>query len=319
MALQFTYGPSYTDSLLSTTASWWMQNKLEDQIFNQTPFVAELYKKAIKADGGASILVPLMYEANSTATWYSGYDNLNTLPQDGMTTAQAKWKNLATSISISGEEERMNSGKAKLINLLEGKTTQAELSLQSELTSALFATSAATKKIKPLPVMMDATSTVQDINSTSSSFWQAQVNASSTSFATGGLAAMRTMWTAIAKVAPNTVPDIIVTTDTVYNYYEGSLTPMTRYTSSDKTGNGSFENLMFKTAKVFYDAGCNSGYMYMFPSDNLKLVINSNADYKKTEFVKPSNQDAKVAQIIIMLELVTNARRKLGKFTAFTA
>ena len=130
---------------------------------------------------------------------------------------------------------------------------------------------------------------------------------------------MRTAWTSISKINPNTVPDIIVTTDTIYNYYEGSLVPEMRYSASDKTGNGSFESLMFKTAKVFYDASCTSGTMYMFPSANLKLVINSNADYKKTEFVKPSNQDAKVAQIIVMCQLVTNARKKLSKLSGITA
>jgi hypothetical protein len=111
---------------------------------------------------------------------------------------------------------------------------------------------------------------------------------------------------------------MIVTTDTVYNYYEGTLTPQQRYTSSDKSGNASFETLMFKRAKVFYDAQATSGVMYMFPSKNLYMAINSNADYKSTPFVKPYNQDAKTAQIILMTQLVTNARRKLGKLTGIT-
>jgi hypothetical protein len=68
-----------------------------------------------------------------------------------------------------------------------------------------------------------------------------------------------------------------------------------------------------------YDANCTSGALYMFPSKNLYLVLNSNADYKKTEFVKPSDQDALVAQIIVMGQLVTNNRRKLGKLTGITA
>lgn len=235
-----------------------------------------------------------------------------------MTTAQAKWKNIAASIAISGEEERQNSGKSRLINLLDAKTQQAKLSLKREVTSALFAATTATKKIQSLNVMLDATSSVQDINSTTYSWWQANTD-SVGSFATNGLSKMRTAWTTITKVEPNTAPDTIVTTDTVYNYYEGSLTPNMRYAVTDKSGNASFENLMFKTSKVFFDANATSGCMYMFPSQHFYMVINSNANIAMTPFVKPANQDAKVAQVILMTEFVTNARRKGYKLTGITA
>lgn len=317
MAKLFTYGPDNVDELLSTTTSFWMQNKLEDQVFNATPFLAKMNKNKMTADGGASILVPLLSGENSTATWYSGYDIIDTTPQSGMTTAQAQWKNLATSISISGEEERQNSGKEKMISLLEGKTMQAELTLEKQLTSALFASSTLSKRITTLVEMIDATSTVQDINSTANSFWQADAN-NGGSFAAQGLSDMRTLWTDISTRTPNTLVDTIVTTTTVYNSYEKSLQPQVRY-SSMGSAEGSFESLRFKSADVFYDSQATNGVMYMFPSANLKLVVNSNANMKKTMFVKPSNQDARIAQIIVMLQLVTNARRKLGKITSITA
>jgi hypothetical protein len=315
----FSGGVTNVGTLLSTTLSHYVQNNLEDQIFSSTPLLSELYKNKKTADGGADLRVPLMYEVNGTSTWYSGYDVLNTTPQAGMTDSRLDWRNLATSISIAGDEERKNSGKARLTSLLEAKTYQAEMTLKKDLTSALFAASTGTKAITTLVEMIDATSSIQEINSTTYSWWQAQVTASVGSFATGGLSAMRAMYTAIAKTMPETVVDTIVTTDTIYNYYEGSLTPQTRFSPSDKVGDASFETLKFKSAKVFYDASCTSGALYMFPSKNLFLITNSNADMKKTEFVKPSNQDARVAQIIVMCAVGTNARRKLGKLTSITA
>lgn len=80
MALTFTYGPSTTDSLLTSTLSYWVENDMIGQIFDDTPFLAELLKKSKKADGGATLLVPLMYAVNGTTTWYSGYDQLDTTP-----------------------------------------------------------------------------------------------------------------------------------------------------------------------------------------------------------------------------------------------
>ena len=171
--------------------------------------------------------------------------------------------------------------------------------------------------MESMATMTDITSTIQDINSTTYSYWQADVNTGG-SFAAQGLSDMRTLWVDIAKRNPSTVPDCIVTTSDIYNYYEGSLQPMIRYTAGG-SAEGSFESLKFKTADVFYEAQATSAVMYMFPSANLFLVLNSNADYKKTEFVKPSNQDARVAQIILMGQLVTNARRKCGLINTISA
>jgi hypothetical protein len=312
-----TKGPANIDSLLATTTNHWIQNSLEPNTFNLTPFLAKMYEKAKRVDGGASIITPILYEDNSTGTWYSGYDTLQTIPQEGMTSSQAHWKNYAVSITISGDELRKNSGRDKVIGLLEGKTMQAEMTLKQDMTSALFASSTSADHVECLTTMIDATSSIQDINSTSYSWWQS-TSTTGGSFAGQGLSDMRTTYTTLNKLAPEGTPDIIVTTDTVYNYYEGSLTPQTRYTPGG-TYESSPDALKFKGATVFYDSGCNSGVMYMFPSKHLYLVINSNGDHKTTEYVKPANQDAKTAQIIVMLQLVTNARRKLGKIISITA
>jgi hypothetical protein len=49
-----------------------------------------LYQKGKKEtiDGGASIVVPIMYAKNATAAFYSLYDTINVTPQEGMTAAQ---------------------------------------------------------------------------------------------------------------------------------------------------------------------------------------------------------------------------------------
>jgi hypothetical protein len=318
MAQKFhTYGPDNVGQLLTTTQSLYVTNDLVDQFFNQTPFLKKMREGARMADGGASILVQMLYDENSTTQAYDGYDILDTTPQEGMTTGQAKWKNYATSVAISGTEERQNSGKERLIGLLEGKNKQARLSLKRKLTADLFASSVGSKNVESLVTMIDATSTIQEVNSTSNSWWQATATTGG-SFAGQGLSDMRTNWTTIQKLTPEGDIDVIVTTDTIYNYYEGSLTPQTRYTQGGNY-DGAPTGLKFKTANVFFDAQCNSGVMYMFPSSNLFLVINNNADMMMTPFVKPSNQDARVSQLIIMLQLVTDARRKLTKISSITA
>ncbi len=88
------------DALLSSTLTKYVQRYLEDVIFKDLVFfycLTNKNQKGFKAnsrgvksnkrvlDGGESITFPIMYEANSTVGSYSGYDLIDTTPQDGQT------------------------------------------------------------------------------------------------------------------------------------------------------------------------------------------------------------------------------------------
>jgi hypothetical protein len=327
MAKLFTYGPANVDSLLATTRSaiLEMQDYLADQIFQQIPLLKWMMDKSlVKKDGGASILVPLLYSKNSTFKWYSGYDTLDTTPQEGLTMAQYQWKNAAVSISISGDEERKNSGSNMLYSMMKAKTAQAMNTIKDQVNSALFATTQVSNAIGCLPTLIDNTSIVGDINSTSNSWWQAQVTAAVGSFATGGLAAMTTLYNKITNQGlQGGLPDIGLCDQATYEAYENSQRTNQRYVmdsaAKPTSMNAGFDTLRFKGANIMYDPNCNTGTMYMLRSDNLQLVTHKDAMFNVTDFVKPANQDARTAQIIFMTELVTNNRRKLGKLTGITA
>lgn len=313
----FTYGNDNVNQLLTTTLSTTIAQTPVDQVFKKKPFLEKMMKKAVRKDGGASILIPVMYAKNNTAQSYSGYDTLDTTPQDGFTSTQAKWKNVAVSIAISGEEERQNSGASKIVSLLDIKRSQAEESLKDLVVTQMFAAATGSKDIQGIPTLIDATSTIQDVNSTNNSWWQATVT-SSGSFATQGLSDMRTTESTLSEFKPSSMLDIGLTTKTILNYYEAALFPGTRYTPAS-TVDGSFTGLQFRGLTLFSDPEATSGVIYMFSTDDLFFVINSNADFTATPFVKPAAQDARVAQIIFMAQLVSRARRKTGKITGIFA
>lgn len=128
----------YYDSLLSTTLMAYRKTMV-DNIFKDSAFLAYLrMTDAVKKqNGGERIAVPLMYETNSTVKTVGGYETLDTTPQDGMTTAFYEWAEVAGTISISRKEERQNAGEGRLINLLEQKIKQAEMSMREKLNSDL--------------------------------------------------------------------------------------------------------------------------------------------------------------------------------------
>lgn len=75
----FTYGVANVDSLLATTLSS-VQKTLADNIFTRYPLLNWFKSNKVSLGGGASIVVPLMYDVNSTAKQYNAYDLLDTTP-----------------------------------------------------------------------------------------------------------------------------------------------------------------------------------------------------------------------------------------------
>lgn len=316
MASFFTYGTN-VDSLLTTTLSTWADKKMVLNTFNQTPVLERLMTKKKTLDGGASILVPVTYEANSTVKSFSDFDVLDTTPQQGMLSLQAKWKNIAGAVSVSGTEVRQNSGKAKVIDLVKAKMEQLEASFKASLTTQLFAASTGSKDIQSIPTIFDATTSIQDLAVTSS--WWAGSTTASGSFAARGLSDMRTLYSTISVLLPDATVDTIITTPTIHNYYEGSLIQNQRYSVADKTGNASFEYLKFKTCDMIQDTSATSGTLYMFPSELLELYVHSSADMVDSEWRVPFNQDARTKFIFLMAQLVVKSRRKMGSLTGITA
>jgi hypothetical protein len=312
----FTHGPANVTTLLTTT----LENRrkdIQDAIFNDLATIRILKEKGqVVIDGGATIVTPLMYGKNTTAQFYNGYDQLDTTPQEGFTTAQYKWKEAAVSISVSNREVSIqNQGPSAVLNIVQQKINQATLSLKDLINTALYAASPASTDIGSLATTVDATSSIGDINSTTYSWWQSDVNASG-SFAGQGRADMLTLYNALLTAGD--APDFIVTNPTVHAYYEGSLVPQIRYQSTE-SGDSSFKKLYFKNLPVLMDVAATSGVMYFLNSSNLQLYVSSNNNLKMTDWVKPSNQTAKVSQLIMACELATNNRRRLGKLTGITA
>lgn len=92
----------------------------------------ELYESQ---DGGTYIQIPVMYGLQS-ADSYDGYDELPTIPVDGITDAIYQWRQCAAAIVYSMKEVKQN--KQRLVNLVKSRIKQAELGLQEYFSQALM-------------------------------------------------------------------------------------------------------------------------------------------------------------------------------------
>ena len=306
------------DALLSTT----LQNyrpTLVDNIFTARVLLDHLNSKGrvLVEEGGSSIVEPLVYAQNDTTGSYSGYDAIDLTPQEGISAAEYNWKQMASSIAISGIEEAKNRGTEAIIKLLNAKIMQAEESIKEELNQMLYGdgTGNGGKDFNGLANIISASGTVGGIDSTTNTWWQ------STSTAVGGALTLLAMAGAYNTASRgNDTPDMIVTTQTLFEKYESLLTSQVRYQDTTKANSG-FQNLMFKQTPVVFDVSCTSGVMFFMNSKYLKLVGMNGHWFQTTDFQKGTvaGVDARYALVLSFGELTCSNRARQAKLTGATA
>ena len=306
------------DALLSTTLANY-RDKLTDNVFSARPLTYWLMDKGrIRTEsGGTKLIEQLIYGENNTVASYSGYETLSLTPQTGISAAEYDWKQYAASIAISGIEEAKNNGEHAIIDLLEAKIMQAEESLREGFNRMFFAdgTGNSGKDWNGLGNLIESGNTVGGINSATAGneYWRSYEDN------TAGALTLAQMATAYNTTSVgNDHPDVILTTQTLFEKYESLLQPQLRYTDT-KTADAGFQNLLFKSAPIMYDVHAPAGTMFFLNSKYIKLVGHSDKWFKQTDFVRPENQDARFALIMCYGNLVVSNRKKQGKLTAKTA
>src|SRR6516225_1617490 len=118
------------DTLYSTTWQL-MREESVDNIFKATPLYYWLnsQKRVRRETGGRWIGVQLMYAKNTTVQTLGPGGVVDITPQDPLTTAKFDWKWLAGSVIRLFAEDRMNTGMQAIMNLVQQKLKNLELSM----------------------------------------------------------------------------------------------------------------------------------------------------------------------------------------------
>lgn len=306
--------PNY-DAILSTTLKKYTP-RLEDNIFDDYPFLNTLKRadNIQKVDGGAHIVEPLLYAQNSTAGSYSGYDSLDTTPQEGITAAEYDWKEFAATIAIANIEEIKNAGVSRVIALLEAKVMQAEMSISDAFNIMLLSDGSGNggkdwNGIKNFADATPATGTIGGIDSSTETWWR---NTAETTVEALALTRLNNTYNTVSK--GKDVPTNGFTTQALYEKYESLLQPQLRYSDND-TADAGFLNLLFKSTPVVFDRDIDSGFWYWVNTKYLKLKVHTGTWFKNTPFQTPINQTARYAQILCAGNLVCSNRQRQAVLT----
>lgn len=315
------FGPGNVDELL-TTSLVNMIPGIRDNVFKSNPVFKYLYEGKyggkMRKRGGAALSHGELYAKNDTAQSYQRYDTLNTTPQDGLTRDQWSWAQYGVSVTVDGFTERVaNAGDSKIEDILEIKKMQAEESLALLLEQHLFQATPGSKDIRSLASIIASSGTEGGISATTATWWASQIKTSG-SFAAQGRADLTNLWNTISIQNPIGGPEMLVSDQASFEYYESSLVPQERFADNKMVDIGII-NLKFKNTPWTWSPQATSGVIYALHSAGLEFVVNSDTDFLVTPFVTPTNQDARTAKILLACANITGNRRKLGKMTSITA
>lgn len=264
--------------------------ELADNVTKNNALLSRLEKRGNirPVSGGTKIVEELEY-GESDNVWYSGYDSINFSNPQVFTAAEYAWKMLAAPVGISGEERLMNSGKERIIDLMEAKIRNAEKTLRNAMSAGIFSdgTGSSGKQLTGLKALVadDPTSgTVGGINraNTGNEFWRNHADVKTTALSKDTIyAAMSDAYLACSRGTDR--PDLIVADNYMYQLFESSLIPQQRFTNAEMADAG-FRNLKFQGADVIYDGGiggyCPNKHMYFLNTKYLKLRPHRERNYR---------------------------------------
>jgi len=239
---------------------------LQDNVSRNNALLARLNRKGrIKTfSGGRTIVQELNYANNTTFTWYSGYQTININPSQVFTAAEFPIRQAALAVSISGLEEIQNSGEEAIIDLLEGRVENGEMTFMNGLSNGIYGDGTTSGSISGLQLLVAAspsTGTVGGIDRSQWAFWRNLVFSASTS---GGAAAnaanilqyMDTLYVQLLRGRDK--PDLIVADNNMFRFYLQALQAIQRITTdggAPDLAEAGFESLKYMSSDVVLDGG----------------------------------------------------------------
>lgn len=312
--------PNISDIIATTIDS--RTRKIADNVTANNALLSKLSMKGkIKtASGGVKILQELSFAENQNQGWYSGYDLLPVGVSDVLSAAEYDWKQAAVPVVISGLEMLQNSGRERMIDLMEGRLGVAESTIANLISGGLYSdgTGSAGKEITGLDAAVPVdptTGTYGGIDRATWTFWRSQVQ-TVTVTAANVQQTMNALWA--SQVRGSDRPDLLLMDNLFWQIYVASLQAQQRFNSPD-VGNLGFPTLKFMDADVCLDGGIggfvpastmfslNCDYIHYRPHADRNMVsLSPNRRYS-------TNQDAEVQILAWAGNLTSSGARYQGR------
>lgn len=309
------------DNLYTTT--WQnMKSGVQDNIFDGTPFWMWLkaHGGLQSIQGGRFLTEPLRFAKSDNLKFVKKGSQMPLTDKEFLTVAIYQWRYLADSIVRFGIDDQQNRGKNQIISLMSAKLDNSKDSMTDKLETTLFGTAGADEMLGLLDIIPDdptvTGSTLGGIDPSlaANTWWRSQTkDMTGLSFATNGRKEMTTMLNLCMKNLRQDRPDIIVSGQTPFEFYEDVLVGQKQIVNKTM-GDAGFEHQVFKgIPMVWSPAQADDQAMYFINTKFLKFDFDPMMFFDMTEWKPIPNQiNDRAAQVVIAGNLVTGRRRVHG-------
>lgn len=302
------------------------KRRVTDQITAHNAFYRALKERGnIKTDtkGGTTVDEPIALVPSAIQN-ISGYQPYSIAAQKNISAVRYNWVEKVGNVSASSRELLINSGREKMVDLVESKIEILMNSAANAMNVELFGDGSADQSIGGLQLLVQVSGagTVGGINASLFSLWQNKYR--QLTALTGSLTRKDLMYadmTALFKQCTFGMekPDIIFLTHDLHNAFEEAQQWQQRYMEPKKATAG-FENIAFKGVPVHYDSNANFAETgqrgYFLNTKHLFLIQHPGAQWDMDRQRKPVNQMAIAIPTHWMGQLITKGRRYQGLLAA---
>lgn len=309
------------DTLYTTT--WWARrSEISDAVFTTTPFYYLMSRKGRMQSqaGGTRLEIPIEYDTNPTVKWVGKGGTVELTDTDPLTVASEVWRYLAINVTRYGVDEQQNQGKYQIKRMVTVKLDNAKKTLIDKLETSLFtAQTGAAMNGLPTIIADDPTASVSihGINQSSYSWWRNQYqDMTAYPMDTYLRDYMENMYNTIGAKGQSVsnTPDMLVTTQTVYETYVEECFELLNIQITDKKlADLGFGDMSFKQKPLTWSPACPSGKMYFINFATLFLLYDPTRWFMMTDWKDiPDQIEDRVAQILCALQLICSSRRHQG-------
>jgi len=276
--------------------------------------------------GGQYAEYPVAMAKNETGRFIGRGGTVPLSDTEFLDIARYIWSTYAININNYREDLRINRGKPLVLSLLKAKVKNTEQAIADNLENALAD--------NPVPgsVVLTALSDIVKTSSQTSgttggitrdaNIWYNQLTSMSGESAALYLTdRMMTMMNNCSVVGQGIqrLPDIIVTTQTIYEYYEMEVEKANQNYNKAILDLGFGGGLKYKQATMVWSPPFSTNQannMFFLNSSNLQVQIDPFANMRMTSWKEIPNQPFdSVAQIVVVSQLVCNCLRNQGVIT----
>ena len=273
-------------------------------------------------DGGTSITENIMYSApGSNAQAYSGTDTLNTNVGEHLTLAQWGITQYSTSVTITGLEIAQNSGKSRMLDLLETRITAAEADLSNLIQTHIYGDGSVANSLVGVGAMIPVANTAGvygGIDRVANTWWRNKSSSGTVLTAANIQQKYRQLFLQIGRNESER-PNIIVASAAHFDLLMESMVALQRFepVTGREAANAGFETIKFMGCPVFLEpnafgsTGMATDVSYFINTNVVKLRP-FKSDGFKTFDGTPTDKDATVQRMKWYGQLTCNNQQLVG-------